>query len=461
MSTTDRRISPRSAFDPLDVATRVIERARAAGATACDAVVVESESSSTSVRLGEVETVKLSRERRLGLRCFADQASAVASTADLDDPAALDAFARQVVELARAVAPDPFAGLPDPSLLAHDLPDLELDDPAGLELSPEERVTRAKLCEAAALGADPHLTNSEGAEFALGAARIAYASSAGFAGSYRSTSYSLSVAPVAQENGRMQRDYWYDASRSLARLADPESIGRTAAARTLRRLGARPVPTQQVPIVFDPQTAASLISHIAGAVCGGALYRRSSFLLDKLGEEIASPLVTIVDDGRMVRGLASRPFDAEGTATRRTVVVERGALRSYLLDGYAARKLGMQPTGSASRSVGDVPGASSTNFHLLPGEHTPEQIVASVPRGLYVTGLSGFGVNPVTGDYSRGASGIWIENGELTHPVEEVTIAGNLLQMYRDVEMVGNDLVFRSSVAAPTVKIRQMTVAGR
>lgn len=446
--------------DPLAIAERVLERARRAGATACDAVVVEAESSSTAVRLGEVETVKLSRERRLGLRCFADQSSAVASTADLDD-AALDAFARQVVEMARAVAPDPFAGLPEPALLAHDQPDLELFDPAGLELTPEERVARAQECEAAALASDPRLQNSEGAEFALGAATVAYASSAGFAGSYRSTSYSLSVAPVAVENGAMQRDSWYDASRSLARLQDAETIGRTAARRTLRRLGARPVPTQQVPIVFDPQTAATLLAHLAGAVCGGALYRRSSFLLDRLGSEIASPLVTIVDDGRMPRGLASRPFDAEGTATRRTVVVERGTLRSYLLDGYAARKLGLASTGSASRSVGDVPGASSTNFHLLPGAHGAQQIIASVPRGLYVTGLSGFGVNGVTGDYSRGASGLWIENGELTHAVEEVTIAGNLLQMYRDVEMVGDDLLFRSSITAPTIKIRQMTVAGR
>ncbi|MBM4244648.1 MAG: TldD/PmbA family protein [Deltaproteobacteria bacterium] len=451
---------PAGAIDPLEVAERVVERALRAGATACDAVVVEAESSSTTVRLGEVETVKLSRERRLGLRCFAGEASAVASTADFD-AAAIDAFARQVVELARAVAPDPFSGLPDPALLAGDWPDLELYDPTGLEMPPEDRVARAKSCEAAALACDPRLVNSEGADFALGSAWVAYASSAGFAGQYRSTSYSLSVAPVANEGGAMQRDYWYDAARSLSRLADPETIGRTAAARTLRRLGARPVPTQQVPIVFDPQTAASLVGHLAGAVCGGALYRRASFLLGKLGDEIASPLFTVIDDGRMPRGLASRPFDAEGTATRRTVVVERGVLRSYLLDGYAARKLAMASTGSAARSVGDVPSASPTNFHLAAGEHSPERIVASVQRGLYVTGLSGFGVNSVTGDYSRGASGLWIENGELTHPVEEVTIAGNLLEMYRDVEMVGNDLLFRSSIVAPTLKIRQMTLAGR
>lgn len=453
-------MSQKGPTEPLEVAELALELARRAGATACDAVMVEAESSSTSVRLGEVETVKLSRERRLGLRCFVRQASAVASTADLGRDA-IDLFAHQVVEMAHAVAPDPIAGLPEPSLLASDVPDLGLADRSGLELSPEARVEHARRCEGAALGADPRLTNSEGAEFATGGARVAYASSAGFAGSYASTSYSLSVAPVAQENGSMQRGYWFDASRSFERLDEPETVGRIAAERALRRLGARPVPTQQVPIVFDPQTAATLLWHLAGAACGGALYRRASFLLDRLGQEIASPLVSVIDDGRLPHGLASRPFDAEGLATRRTAVVESGVLKSFLLDAYAARKLGLAPTGSASRSVGDVPGASPTNFYLEKGAHRPEEIVASVERGLYVTGLSGFGVNPVTGDYSRGASGIWIENGRFAHAVEEVTIAGNLLQMYRDIEMVGDDLVFRSSVAAPTVKVRRMTVAGR
>jgi PmbA protein len=456
------RASERSRLEPLDVACSVLESARRAGATACDAVMVEMESSSTSVRLGEVETVKLARERRLGLRCFADHASAVASTADLSDES-IEAFARQVVEMARAVAPDPTSGLPEAALLAQDRPDLGLFDPTGLDLAPEERVARAKRCEAAARGADPRIVNSEGADFSLGAAHVAYASSAGFAASYRSTSYSLSVSPVARDGdlGGMQRDYWYDASRSLARLAEPEEIGRIAAQRALRRLGARPVPTQQVPVVFDPQAAATLVGHLAGAASGGTLYRRASFLLDRLGSEVASPLVTVVDDGRLPGGLASRPFDAEGLATRRNLVVERGVLRSYLLDTYSARKLGLAPTGNAARSVGDVPGASSTNFYLEKGAHTPDEIVASVPRGLYVTGLSGFGVNGITGDYSRGASGLWIEDGRLTFPVEEVTIAGNLLQMLRDVEMVGDDLVFRSSVAAPTVKIARMTVGGR
>jgi PmbA protein len=305
------------------------------------------------------------------------------------------------------------------------------------------------------------LTNSEGAEFSVSSSRVVYASSLGFSGSYATTGYSLSVSPVAAENGTMQRDYWWDSKRALDALAEPEAIGRIAAERTLRRLGARPVPTQQVPVVFDPQAAATLVHHVAGAVCGGALYRRASFLLDKLGCEVAVPLVTITDDGRMPGGLGSSPFDGEGVATQRTSVIERGVLRSYLLDSYSARKLGRESTGNAARSVGDVPAASPTNLYLAAGSSSPEEIIASVDCGLYVTSLSGFGVNGVTGDYSRGAAGLWIEKGRLAYPVEEITIAGNLLAMLREIEMVGSDLVFRSSIAAPTVKIRRMTVGGR
>lgn len=446
--------------DPLAIVGHALECARRAGASAADAVCATGESSSSSVRMREVENVKLSRERRLGLRCFAGDASAVASTADLD-PAAVERFAADVVAMARVVASDPESGLPDASLLAADRPDLGLADPDGLQIPPEERVALARRCEAAALDADPRIVNSEGAEFSLRSSRVSYAATNGFSGGYAGTGYTLWAAPVAARDGAMQRDSWYDTRRVLARLEDPESIGRRAAARALRRLGARSVPTCEVPVVFDPEMAASLAGHVASAICGGALYRRTSFLLDRVGEAIASPLVTLVDDGRLPGGLASRPFDAEGVATRRNVVVEAGVLRSYLLDTYAARRLGLATTGNASRSVGDVPGASPTNFHLLAGSSSPGEILASVRRGLYVTSLSGFGVNGVTGDYSRGASGLWIENGELTHAVEEVTIAGNLLEMLRGVEMVGNDLAPRSSIAAPTLKIARMTVAGR
>lgn len=440
----------------LDVA---LDTAKAAGATAADAVFVEWSSAAAQVRLGDVETVKMSRERRLGLRCFSGQASAMASTADLTD-AAIDRFVRDVVEMATIVAPDPDAGLPAEAHLASDQPELDLADDAGDSISPEDRVRLAMRCEESALAVDSRLTNSEGAEFSHSGSHVAYGSSTGFRGSYRTTGYSISVAPVATEGEHMQRDSWYDSSRAYARLAEPEHVGRIAAERTLRRLHARKVPTQTVPVVFDPITAASLMRHLASAVSGSALYHRASFLLDKLGEEIAAPIVTVIDDGRLRGGLASRPFDGEGLATRRNVVVEKGRLSSYLLDSYSARKLGMTSTGNASRSVGDAPGASPTNFHMAPGEDSPEDIIGSVKQGLYVTSLSGFGVNGVTGDYSRGASGLWIENGELTHAVEEITIAGNLLQMFRDIESVGSDLEFRAGICAPTVRIAKMTLAG-
>jgi PmbA protein len=307
---------------------------------------------------------------------------------------------------------------------------------------------------------DPRITNSEGAEFDAGTSGVLYAASNGFSGGYQSSHCSLAVVPIATQNGSMQRDYWYSARRHLAKLDAPEAIGRTAAARALRRLGARKVQTCEVPVVFDPDMAASLLGHLAGAVSGNALYKGMSFLLGKLGEQIAPSFVTVTDDGTLVGGLGSKPFDAEGLPTRQTIVVDGGVLRSYLFDCYSARKLHSQSTGNAARSIADAPHVSPTNFILQPGTTSPKDIVASVKSGLYVTELMGFGVNPVTGDYSRGASGMWIENGELAYPVEEITIAGNLLTMFRDIEVVGNDLDLRRSIVAPTLKIARLTVAG-
>jgi PmbA protein len=270
----------------------------------------------------------------------------------------------------------------------------------------------------------------------------------------------LAVVPIATENGSMQRDYWYSAQRHLAKLESPEAIGRKAAERTLRRLGARKVRTCDVPVVFDADMAASLLGHLAGAVSGYALYKGTSFLLGKLGEQIAPPFINVSDDGTLVAKLGSKPFDAEGLPTRRTAVVAGGVLQSYLFDCYSARKMESASTGNAARSIADSPHVSPTNFVLQPGAASPREIIASVPSGLYVTELMGFGVNSVTGDYSRGATGIWIENGELAYPVEEITIAGNLLEMFRQIEVVGNDLSYRRSITAPTVKIARLTVAG-
>ena len=258
----------------------------------------------------------------------------------------------------------------------------------------------------------------------------------------------------------MQRDAWYAVNRKFARLESPESVGREAARRALRRLGARKISTRRAPVVFDPEMAASLLGNLCSAANGYALYKGASFLIGMLGEQVAPEHVTISDDGRMPDGLGSRPFDGEGLPTRKTVVVERGVLKSYLLDTYSGKKLGLASTGNAARGVGDSPSVGPTNFYLAPGVTTPAEIIKSVKQGLYVTELIGFGVNMVTGDYSRGASGMWIENGELAYPVEEVTIAGNLKQMFKDIDMIADDLRFRSRIASPTIKIAGMTIAG-
>jgi len=451
--------STRGGTDLRELAHDLVARAHAAGARAADAVAVEGDGLAVGVRLGEVEKVKRSRQRRAGLRVFVGDATAIVSTADFS-PEGLAALARDAVALAHATAPDPHAGLPDPAELAGEQPDLDLHDPAIERLEPEQALAWARDAEAAALAAAPEITNSEGAEFGADAGLVAYASSLGFVGAYAGSSASLAVVPVATRDGAMQRDSWYTAHRKLAGLEPPAEVGREAARRTLRRLGGRRPPTGECPVVFDPETAASLLRHLAGAIAGSALYRRMSFLLDRLGEQVASDTVTVVDDPLRPAGPASRPFDGEGVRQTRRTIVERGVLRSYLLDSYSARRLGMKTTGHAARSVGDAPGVAPTNFVLEPGPHRPEAIIGSVRSGLYVTELIGFGVNPVTGDYSRGAAGLWIENGELAHPVEELTIAGNLRDMLRDIEMVGSDLRPRNAIAAPTLKIARMTVAG-
>ena len=442
----------------LDLLTDVLARARDKGATEADAFVVEDQSFSAQVRMGQVDTVKHARDQHLALRVFVGRSAAAASTSDLSRES-LGRLVDEAVTLARITAPDPLSGLADHAELARGVPDLGLDDPRGHELEPEAKIELARRCEQAALRYDPRITNSEGGDFGDGHARYAYATSHGFAGEYRSSSFSLSTSPLASANGEMQRDGWYHVTRKRANLDAPEAIGRVAAQRALRRLGARRVKTAEVPVIFDPQMAATLIRHIAGAASGPSLYRGASFLLNRLGETIAAPSITIVDDGTMPGALGSRPFDGEGLPTRRTVLVDRGVLTSYLLDSYSARKLGLASTHHAARDGGGV-SVSTTNLHLAPGDARPESLIRSVKSGLYVTELIGFGVNGVTGDYSRGAVGMWIDNGELAYPVEEITVAGNLLEMFRAVEGVGNDLVFRDRTAAPTLLIGRMVVAG-
>ena len=443
----------------LSLAEWALGVAKKNGATAAEVLLVSGESLAAGVRLGEVEKLKSSRERRLGLRVFSGQSSATSSTAEIDEDSLKD-FIKSTVDLAKLTAPDPWSGLPEASLHPKSFPELELEDHEHRIIDAQTALELARKAEKAALASDPRIKNSEGAEFDSGTYRVIFANSQGFTGEYAGTNYHLGIAPIAQDDSGMQVGYWYTSNRKFPKLDDPELVGRTAAARALRRLGSRKIKTTRVPIVLDPQMAAGLVHTVASAASGPSLYKGASYLVGKLGQKIASPNVTLVDDARMAGGLGSKPFDGEGLATNRKSLVENGELKTYLLDCYSARKLNLTPTGNASRSVGAPPGVSTTNFYLVPGNYTKDEIIGSVKEGLYVTEMIGFGVNMVTGDYSRGAGGIWIENGELTYPVQEITIAGNLKEMFNSIEMIGNDLIWRSSVASPTIKIAEMTIAG-
>jgi PmbA protein len=418
--------------------------------------------------MGQVETLKESGSRGLGLRVFLGTRSASASTSDLTAEGICQ-LVEGAMALAKVTEEDPFTGLPETGEFGtciSNTGDLHLYYDDVYSLSGPERIELARRAEAAALAADPRITNSDGGSFEAATGRKVLANSRGFLGGYRTSYAGVSVAPLAMDaNGAMQCDGWWSSARRLALLDTPEAVGQEAARRTLRRLGARRVPTQRVPIVFAPEAARTLLGSIFEAASGDAIWRSASFLAGRLGEQIAAPNLTIVDDNTMLLpsgagGFGSSPFDGEGLPSRRTVVVEAGVLRTYLMNTYSARKLGMKSTHNASRGLAGTPGIGCGNLYLEPGTLTPEEILAAIPAGLYVTGLMGFGVNVVTGDYSRGATGLWIENGELTHAVEEVTIAGNLAEMLRNVTAIGSDLEFRSAVASPTLRIDGMTIAG-
>lgn len=443
----------------LDLAESILGLAKRTGADAADVLVSEGNSFSVTVRRGEIETLKQAAAKALGVRVFVGQRHAVTWTSDFS-PEALRSLLEDAVGMARASGEDEHAGLPDEARPVEDV-DLGLVDPAIAAVPTEERIEAARRAEAAAFEVSPEITNSQGSTYASDEGSIVLANSLGFVGSYRTGSATMSVAPVAQRNGSMERDYWYTASRRLDGLLSPEELGRIAAERALRRLGARQPETGRVPVIFDPEPAAHLLGYVFGAINGYAVFRGATFLKDRLGEPVASPLVTVVDEGRRPGGLGARPFDGEGSPTRRNVPIENGVLKHWLCDWYAARKIGAHPTGSARRGVTGPPAVGPGDLSLAPGDRTPESLVEEVERGLYVTDLIGFGVNLVTGDFSQGAAGLWIENGRLAYPVNEITIAGQLGQMLMDIDAVANDLEFRGSVAAPTVRVKSMTVSGR
>jgi PmbA protein len=441
------------------IAGDLVDRAKGAGATAGDVVVREADEFSTTWRSGKIESLKEAACKALGLRVLLGGRSASSFSSDFSKQS-LGRLVERTIAMAKVTSEDPANGLPEPDQLGRYPGDLALFSSDVESLSTEDRIHLARRAEEAALGADPRIQNSEGAWFEASLGSMAYANSLGFLGSFRSSYCALSVSPIAQQGGGMQRDYWYTVARRTLELESPEAVGQKAAQRVLRKLGARKVSTCQAPVVFDPETARSLLGHVFDAVRGDAIYRSASFLTGKLHQKVANENVTILDDGLRPGGFGSRPFDGEGIPSSITPVIEKGVLQNYLLNCYTARKLGLQTTGNASRGIAGSPGVGPKNFYMPAGPYSPEEILRSAKNGFYVTELIGFGVNTVTGDYSRGAAGMWIERGELAYPVEEVTIAGNLAEMLNHIEMVGSDLEFRSALASPTLLISGLTVAG-
>jgi PmbA protein len=460
MTTTLETSGTKLATDLKEIAADIVRRAMTGGATAAECVVREGDEFSTLVRLGQVETLKESGSRSIGVRVFNGQRAASTYSSDFSSPS-LDRMVKSALELSKITSEDPFGGIPDASQLGSLPGDLDLYHEDVYSLPGPDRLDYARRAEKAALDFDPRIKNSEGGSFDAATGRKVLANSHGFVGEYRRSYCSVSAVPIAQtEDGAMQRDYWYSVARTLTKLESPEQVGKVAAQRTLRRLGARKAKTAHVPIIFDPMVAASILEHIFEGVNGDAVYRGASFLAGKLGQKVAGDNVTIVDDGTIPGGFGTSPFDGEGVPTRRTVVIEKGVLSSYLLNTYTAKKLGLATTANASRGLAGTPGIGPGNYFLQPGPRTPQQMISEIKEGLYVTEFLGHGANLVTGDYSRGASGLWISGGEFAYPVEEITVAGNLKEMFFNISEIANDLEFRGAVAAPTLRVDGLTVGG-
>ena len=440
-------------------AEEMLSYALDAGAEGAEVLVRDGSELEVKVRLGEPELIKEAGSRALGLRVLRDHRVAVTYSSDFA-PAAMRQFARESVELCELAEPDPLADLPERHEMAREVRDLDLWDETALSLDAAQALRLARQGEQAALRLDRRVTNSDGAVVGRVMGATAFASSAGFSGGYRGTSLSLVVAPVCDDaDGKKRNGHYWTASRFASGLLDPELVGLEAARRTLAKLGSRKIATCQVPAVFAPEAARALLGQLAAVVSGGAVWRKSSYLAAREGTAVASPLVTVVDDPLRRRAPGSRPFDGEGLAARPNMVVSEGVLRSFLCDVYSARKLGRRSTGSAGRGVGGGPYVSTSNFILLAGK-TPPAELERLPQGLYVTDLMGFGFNPVTGDWSQGANGFWIDNGSRVHPVSEVTISINFDDLWKSIDGVGNDLDTRSSVQSPSLRVSCITVAG-
>lgn len=461
MNSSPNAASKAPAADLLDqsalstLAQRLVEAAKRAGADAADAVAVRGVSQGVDIRDGQVEESERSEADDVGLRVFVGRRQAVVSTNDI--AADVARLAERAVAMAKIAPDDPYVGLADLDLLAKNFPSLDLLDPAMPSTAELER--RAREAEAAAL-AVKGVTKSNGASASCGIGGMVLVTSTGFHGSYLRSSQSISMTAIAGEGTGMERDYDFTSAPHASDLLSPAAVGKGAAERTVARLNPKKVSTQKVPVVFDPRVAGSLVGHLVGAANGSSIARKASFLKDKLGQQLFDTSVQIVDDPLRVRGLRSQAFDGEGVATKRTAIVENGVLATWLLDCATARELGLKTTGHAHRGVSSSPSPGAYNLHLEAGRMTPNELMSDIKQGFYVTDLIGSGVNGVTGDYSRGAAGFWIENGELTYAVSEVTIAGHLLEIFKAMTPA-NDLMFRYGVNAPTVRLGEMTVAGR
>jgi PmbA protein len=445
----------------LELGDRIVSMAKKGGATVAECLLRSGAELSARVRLGKPELVEEAAHRSAGLRVMKGKQVATTSTSDLTE-SGIHRFVSDALELVELAQEDPFAGPADEPLLdPKNAPELDLFDPKGGGVDAAQAINTAKIGEQAARDFDPRISNSEGATFSRTAGGAAIVLSSGFRAAYKGSYQSLSVVPVAEDaGGKKRRGYHWTAKRFLDELEDPKSVGQEAARRTLRKLGAKSIPTCEVPVVFDPDAARSILGMLAGCVMGSSIWRKSSYLLDREGTEIASSLVTIVDDPLIKRAPGSRPYDGEGLPSRKNVVVEKGVLRTFLCDSYSARKLSRKSTGNAARGGAAGVSCSTTNFILEPGTDTNDAIVKGTKKGLYVTEMMGFGFNAVTGDFSRGAAGFWIEDGQLAYPVSEVTISLNVDELWKRIDALGSDLDLRTATAAPTIRVAKMTVAG-
>ena len=438
-----------------EILENLIQAARKAGADAADALLVEGVSAGVSYRLGKLEDVERAESRDLGLRVFVGARVAFVSSTDLSEDR-LAELPERAVAMAKLAPEDKYAGLAPRELLARDFPSLDLEDAS--EPSTETLIERAKSVEGAAM-AVKGITNSEGGGASYGRTGIALATSEGFRGSYAATSHGIGVAVLAGEGTGMERDYAQSNARHASDMETPDVVGKRAGERTIKRLNPRQAKSQRAPVIYDPRVSASLVGSFAGAISGASIARGVSFLKDKMGQAVFGPSINIIDDPHRVRGLRSKPFDGEGVANRKMALIENGVLTAWLLDTASARQLGLTTNGHAARGTGGPPSPSTTNLYMAPGKLSPEELMADIKDGFYVTETMGFGVNGVTGDYSQGAAGFWIENGKIAYPVSGVTIASNLKEMFLNLTPA-NDLEFRHGTNAPTIRVEGMTIAG-